>query len=59
MVFWLCKDNFTRHSEEKKKKREKKEKRWKESIKEWTGVDLGYKTRAAEDRGRLKVILVD
>ena len=55
-VFWFSKDNPTGHGE-RKKKRGRQKKRWKDNIKEWTGMDFASSTRAAEKRSRWKGIL--
>ena len=39
-----------------KRKRGRQKKRWEDSIKEWTGMDLASSTRAAENRSRWKGI---
>ena len=54
-VFWLSKDNPTRHSG-RKKKRGRLKKRWEDNIKEWAGMDFSSSTRAAENRTRWKGI---
>ena len=38
-------------------KRRGEQKRWKDNIKEWTGMEAGDSLRAAEDRERLKGIV--
>ena len=47
-VFWLSKDNPTRHRDRKRRGRQKK--RWKDNIKEWTEKYFVSSTRAAENR---------
>ena len=58
-VFWFSKDNPTGHSERKKRKRGRQKKRWKDNIKEWTGMDFASSTRAAENRPRWKEVVAN
>ena len=48
-------DNSTRHRERKEVQKECQE----NNIKEWIGIDIASTTRAAEDRTRLKDIVVE
>ena len=57
-VFWFSKGNPTGHSVRTKKKGRQK-KRWKDNIKEWTGMDIASSTRAAENRTRWKGIVAN
>ena len=42
-----------------KRKRGRQKKRWKDNIKEWTGMDFASSTRAAENRSRWKGIVAN
>ena len=42
-----------------KRKRGGQKKRWKDNIKEWTGMDFASSTRAAENRSRWKGIVAN
>ena len=42
-----------------KRKRGRQEKRWEDTIKEWTGMDLASSTRTAENRARWKEIVAN
>ena len=54
-VFWFSKEIL--QSTIKGKRRGSEKKRWKENIKEWTGMDFASPTRAAENRIRWKGIV--
>ena len=44
---------------EEKKTKDRRNKKWEDNIKEWTGIDFGSPTWAAEDRTKWKAIVVN
>ena len=50
-VFWFSKDDSAGHSEWKQKRR------WKDNIKEWTGMDFARLVRAVKDRTKWKGVV--
>ena len=58
-LFWLIKDHSTVHSEINKRRKGRQKIRWEDYIKEWTGMEFVSSTKAAEDRTRWGVIVVE
>ena len=57
MVFWLNRI-IQQGTKKGKEKRGRQKKRWKDNIKEWTGMDFASIARAGEDKTRWRRIIV-
>ena len=58
-VFWFSKTILQDIVKGKRKQRGRQKMRWEDNMKEWTGMDFGSSTRAAEKRTRWKGIVAN